>query len=337
MKLKYWMAGTSVAICVGLAAPALADNVNTNTNNNSNSNTNNTNTQNNSTSSSSATANSNGLTYDLDLNYDASTHYSVDYNSNNTTTNDETYGNGSASRGGEAYGDGSASRGGTVTDQSINGSSGYAASGLGLITATGNGDNRDNDSHNTDGGSVSAAQGGQVDTLASGEDSNAASRGGEIDTVASGQGSQAASRGGEISNDSHNTEGGSISASQGGENEIYGDGSASRGGIAGSTVDSTVGSTVDSNFDSVVADQELRATIVGHDMYAMVDNVNQYNSGNNSVRGNAFAAYSGILNQAWNTGLVANTQAGTNIAASAEINFATNSGAGGQCPGNSCH
>lgn len=287
MKLKYWMAGTAVAICVGLASPALGDNVNTNTNNNSN--TNNTNTQNNSTSSSSATANSNGLTYDLDLNYDASTNYSV------SSTYNVSY---------------DASTDYVVTYDSFNDT----------YTET-------NEATSSDHGSVSASQSGQVDTVASGEDSNAASRGGQIDTVASGEGSQAASRGGEISNDSHNTEGGSISASQGGENEIYGDGSASRGGIAGSTVDS--------NFDSVVADQELRGTIVGHDMYAMVDNVNQYNSGDNSVRGNAFAAYSGILNQAWNTGLVANTQAGTNIAASAEINFATNSGA--ECPGNSCH
>jgi hypothetical protein len=34
-----------------------------------------------------------------------------------------------------------------------------------------------------------------------------------------------------------------------------------------------------------------------------------YNSGRNSVNDNAFAAFAGIANQAWNTGINANTQA----------------------------
>jgi hypothetical protein len=53
-----------------------------------------------------------------------------------------------------------------------------------------------------------------------------------------------------------------------------------------------------------------------------------YNSGNNSVNDNAFAAYAGILNQAWNTGINANTQAATNIAAQGTVNFGVNSGSG---------
>jgi hypothetical protein len=53
-----------------------------------------------------------------------------------------------------------------------------------------------------------------------------------------------------------------------------------------------------------------------------------YNSGNNSVNDNAFAAYAGILNQAWNTGINANTQAATNIAAQGTVNFGVNSGEG---------
>ncbi len=53
-----------------------------------------------------------------------------------------------------------------------------------------------------------------------------------------------------------------------------------------------------------------------------------YNSGDNSVNGNAFAAYAGILNQAWNTGINANTQAATNIAAQGTVNFGVNSGDG---------
>jgi hypothetical protein len=52
-----------------------------------------------------------------------------------------------------------------------------------------------------------------------------------------------------------------------------------------------------------------------------------YNSGNNSVNDNAFAAFAGIANQAWNTGINANTQAATNIAAQGTVNFGVNSGA----------
>ena len=52
-----------------------------------------------------------------------------------------------------------------------------------------------------------------------------------------------------------------------------------------------------------------------------------YNSGNNSVNDNAFAAYAGILNQSWNTGINVNTQAATNIAAQGTVNFGVNSDA----------
>jgi hypothetical protein len=52
-----------------------------------------------------------------------------------------------------------------------------------------------------------------------------------------------------------------------------------------------------------------------------------FNSGDNSVNGNAFAAFAGIANQAWNTGINANTQAATNIAAQGTVNFGVNSGA----------
>ncbi len=52
-----------------------------------------------------------------------------------------------------------------------------------------------------------------------------------------------------------------------------------------------------------------------------------YNSGDNMVNDNAFAAFAGIANQAWNTGINANTQAATNIAAQGTVNFGVNSGA----------
>lgn len=49
--------------------------------------------------------------------------------------------------------------------------------------------------------------------------------------------------------------------------------------------------------------------------------LSDYSSGDNSVNGNAFAAYSGILNQGWNTGINANAQAATNIAARGTVTF----------------
>ena len=52
------------------------------------------------------------------------------------------------------------------------------------------------------------------------------------------------------------------------------------------------------------------------------------------MRGNAFAAFAGISNNAWNTGINANTQAATNIAAYGQVSFAANgSDAGGGAPG----
>jgi hypothetical protein len=46
-----------------------------------------------------------------------------------------------------------------------------------------------------------------------------------------------------------------------------------------------------------------------------------YRSGSNSVNGSAFAAYAGILNQGWNTGINSNAQAATNIAAVGTVTF----------------
>lgn len=80
---------------------------------------------------------------------------------------------------------------------------------------------------------------------------------------------------------------------------------------------------------AVVAIQTLNATNTNQYLDEVVDLDGEddsdtavgYNSGNNSVRGNAFAAYAGILNAAWNTGINANTQAATNIAAQGTVSF----------------
>jgi hypothetical protein len=89
---------------------------------------------------------------------------------------------------------------------------------------------------------------------------------------------------------------------------------------------------------AVVAIQALTATNTNQNLDEVVDLDGEddtpssvgYNSGNNSVRGNAFAAYAGILNAAWNTGINANTQAATNIAAQGSVSFGdTSAPAGG--------
>ena len=90
------------------------------------------------------------------------------------------------------------------------------------------------------------------------------------------------------------------------------------------------------NNTKIAAYQTLTATNTNHHLDEVVDLDGKdetdtavgYNSGDNSVNGNAFAAFAGIANQAWNTGINANTQAATNIAAQGTVNFGVNSGAG---------
>ena len=87
----------------------------------------------------------------------------------------------------------------------------------------------------------------------------------------------------------------------------------------------------------VVATQTLSANNTNQNLDEVVDLDGEdgtetavgYNSGNNSVRGSAFAAYAGILNAAWNTGINANTQAATNIAASGTVSFGDSAPAAG--------
>lgn len=91
----------------------------------------------------------------------------------------------------------------------------------------------------------------------------------------------------------------------------------------------------------IVAAQTLTAVNVNQqlDEVADFDGVDEdessvgYNSGNNSVNDMAFAAFAGILNNAWNTGLNANTQAATNIAAQGTVNFGTGDGGAGSGDG----
>jgi hypothetical protein len=87
----------------------------------------------------------------------------------------------------------------------------------------------------------------------------------------------------------------------------------------------------------VVATQTLGANNTNQQMDELVDLDGEdgsetavgYNSGNNNVSGSAFAAYAGILNAAWNTGINSNAQAATNIAASGTVSFGDTTAPGG--------
>ena len=71
----------------------------------------------------------------------------------------------------------------------------------------------------------------------------------------------------------------------------------------------------------MAATQTLTASVSNASSLNFDGTDGNYSSGNNQVQGNAFAAYAGILNQAWNTGINANAQAATNIAARGTVTF----------------
>lgn len=95
-----------------------------------------------------------------------------------------------------------------------------------------------------------------------------------------------------------------------------------------------INSNNNNNNDLVVATQTLTAYNTNSQMDELIDLDGEdgtpapvgYNSGDNYVRGNAFAAFAGILNQSWNTGVNNNNQAATNIAAQGSINFGDGAG-----------
>jgi hypothetical protein len=80
------------------------------------------------------------------------------------------------------------------------------------------------------------------------------------------------------------------------------------------------------NGNAILADQDLAAVITnnGIDQVIDMDESTRANTGDNSVNNNAYAAFAGIITEAWNTGLNANTQGGTNIGAEGNVNFGGN-------------
>jgi hypothetical protein len=92
---------------------------------------------------------------------------------------------------------------------------------------------------------------------------------------------------------------------------------------------STTINDVNSNNTSVSARQSLSAINTNQYLDEVADfdgeddtqSTAGYNSGGNSVSGSAFAAFAGILNQSWNTGLNSNAQSATNVAVQGTINF----------------
>jgi hypothetical protein len=86
------------------------------------------------------------------------------------------------------------------------------------------------------------------------------------------------------------------------------------------TNNSVNGSNNGNDNSSIVADQDLRATSNGAPVL-FLSLASDNSSGDNSVSGSAFAAYAGILNTAWNTGINSNAQAATNVAARGTVTF----------------
>ena len=180
---------------------------------------------------------------------------------------------------------------------------------VGLASPAMANDNNKNNSGNVTGGSTSASQHGQVtQTNGNNRDNTANNNGNNRDNESNGNGNTLTTGDINLGGFQANGNNRGNSDSSGSDNTTFGN-------------------------NAVVADQELSGVIVGHDMKDVVDNVDGYDSGDQNVQGNSFAAYAGILNQAWNTGIAANTQAGTNIAASAQVNFANSSNSGDQANG----
>lgn len=91
--------------------------------------------------------------------------------------------------------------------------------------------------------------------------------------------------------------------------------------------DSSDNSTNDSNngndSSSIVAAQTLVANVTNNAPVgsALFQVGSDNHSGDNSVAGSAFAAYAGILNNGWNTGINSSAQAATNVAARGSVTF----------------
>ena len=90
----------------------------------------------------------------------------------------------------------------------------------------------------------------------------------------------------------------------------------------------TVGDVNSNNTaNTITATQLLLAVNTNSNMEEVVDmNTNQggnnnHNSGDNYVRGSAFAAYAGILDQSFSSGTNSNAQSASNIAAQGTITF----------------
>jgi hypothetical protein len=89
-----------------------------------------------------------------------------------------------------------------------------------------------------------------------------------------------------------------------------------------SSNNSVNGSNNGNDSSSVVASQTLLAINANAaPLNFMSLALSDYSSGDNVVNDNAFGAFSGILNQGWNTGINANAQAATNIAARGTVTF----------------
>ena len=192
-----------------------------------------------------------------------------------------------------------------------------------------NGDNRDNENY----GAWSASRGGEVEDNGNNRDNEIEDNGNNRDNE--NYGSMSASRGGEVEDNGNNR-----------DNENYGSWSASRGGEIEDS-NNTGNSDAEDSYNDNSGQAEIVATqvLIAVNSNSQLDEVADfdgeddtessvgYNSGDQSVNGNSFSAFAGILNQAWNTGLNANVQAATNIAAQGTVTFGDAGGADGGAGG----
>ena len=91
---------------------------------------------------------------------------------------------------------------------------------------------------------------------------------------------------------------------------------------SGGSILANRGSSVDTG-NRLVATQQLSGVNYNEEQVVDLHGEGSYNSGSNSVNDAAFAAFAGILNQSFNTGINNNVQSATNIAAQGTVVFGT--------------
>jgi len=182
-----------------------------------------------------------------------------------------------------------------------------------ILSENGNGNNRDNEANDNGNNRDNEANDNGNNRDNEANDNEANDNGNNRDNEANDNGNN---RDNEANDNGNNRD------NEANDNESYGDGSASRGG----EVSDNGNNRDNGDTNVVVADQTLVAVITNLGMDEIIDidsdqNGHTTSTGDAYVRGNAFAAFAGVNSLAFNTGLNANVQSATNIAARGTVNF----------------